>query len=289
MTFRPMLAVAAPAIETLRYPLLASPKLDGIRCVIRDGLPVTRNLKPVPNKHIAATLKSAPEGLDGELIVGAPVGADVMNRTASGVMSAEGSPAFSFHVFDCVAEGSFSRRLARAGFAADMLGHPFTAVTHTLVRDAASLGVFEESCVTQGYEGVMLRDPEGPYKLGRSTAREGFLLKLKRFQDAEATIVGFVERFHNGNEARINALGLTERSTHKAHKTPTGTLGALVLQQGDVRFEVGTGFDDALRHQLWAERESLPGRCVKFKFQQLTPDGVPRFPVFLGFRSAADL
>jgi hypothetical protein len=73
----------------------------------------------------------------------------------------------------------------------------------------------------------MLRDPNGPYKFGRSTRKEGYLLKLKRFCDSEAEVIGVVELMHNGNEAKTNALGRTERSTRKAGKTGMGVLGAL--------------------------------------------------------------
>jgi DNA ligase-1 len=87
MTFKPMLA--SPAPETIKFPVLASPKLDGIRCIIRDGVAVSRNLKPIPNVYIQKSLAGLPP-LDGELIVGPPVGNDVWNRSNSGVMSRDG-------------------------------------------------------------------------------------------------------------------------------------------------------------------------------------------------------
>lgn len=302
MTFRPMLACKAPDLTALRYPLLASPKLDGIRCIMQGGVPVSRNLKPIPNRHIAAALRGLPDGLDGELIVGACNGHDVMNRTASGVMSADGEPDFTYHVFDWVAEGRrFADRLECARIAVELSGGPLSLVVHEQVTDAQQLAKFEQECVAGLFEGVMLRDPNGPYKFGRSTVREGYLLKVKRFEDAEAVVADSIERFHNANEAKVNALGLTERSTHKANKIGTNTLGALVCNFSSwasgatlatvraVQFELGTGFDDAQRQALWLARDTLPGKLVKFKYQALTPDGVPRFPVFLGFRDGADL
>ena len=45
-----------------------------------------------------------------------------------------------------------------------------------------------------GYEGLMLRDPNGVYKFGRSTVKENILLKVKDFMDDEAEIISFREK-----------------------------------------------------------------------------------------------
>src|SRR5690606_8348078 len=85
-------------------------------------------------------------------------------------------------------------------------------VPHRLINNEAELLDYERVTVDAGFEGLILRDPNGPYKYGRSTAREGWMLKLKRFKDSEAEVIGVEEEMHNGNEAKVNALGLTERS-----------------------------------------------------------------------------
>ena len=47
--FKPMLSASVEDVKTLRLPLLGSPKLDGIRAMVRDGVLVSRNMKPIPN------------------------------------------------------------------------------------------------------------------------------------------------------------------------------------------------------------------------------------------------
>ena len=120
--------------------------------------------------------------------------------------------------------------------------------------------------------------------------------------DAEAVVVGVEELMHNENEAEMSQLGLQKRSSHKDGKVPSGKLGALVCvpysgeydiarMQGSQperiipRFRIGTGFDDATRHLLWAQREELFGRIVKYKSMQHGTLDAPRHPVFLGFRA----
>lgn len=293
--FKPMLSGKFDA-RTQRYPVLVSPKLDGIRCIVRDGVAYSRNMKPIPNRHVQTCLAGL-NNLDGELICGEPVGGDVWNRSQSGVMSEDGQPDFTFHVFDYVPSSPgepFSLRLEAAALWVDVHAHgaslPVELVPHALVQTADELDALEAHFVGLGYEGVMLRDPAGPYKFGRSTAREGYLLKLKRFDDAEAVVVGTVEQMHNGNAATRDELGRVKRSHARSGKTGNNVLGALVCTTNRdtsapiiTTFEIGTGFTAAQRADLWGS--SPIGRVVKFKHQGLTPDGVPRFPVFLGFRS----
>lgn len=66
MTFKPMLAATVVDRTKLRFPFLASPKLDGIRCIVLDGQVLSRSLKPIRNKFIVKQLQGLPN-LDGEL------------------------------------------------------------------------------------------------------------------------------------------------------------------------------------------------------------------------------
>ena len=69
--FKPMLAGKAPDdLRNLTYPVLASPKLDGIRCIIRGGMATARSLKVIPNTWAREQLRGIPDGIDGELIGG---------------------------------------------------------------------------------------------------------------------------------------------------------------------------------------------------------------------------
>ena len=86
--FKPMLATDA-VLEKLRFPLLASPKLDGVRAIVRDGVVYSRSNKPIPNVFVQETFKGL-DHADGELIVGLPTAKDCMQATMSGVMSKNG-------------------------------------------------------------------------------------------------------------------------------------------------------------------------------------------------------
>ena len=61
----------------------------------------------------------------------------------------------------------------------------------------------------------------------------------------------------------------------------TGRLGALVCElKNGTRFKVGTGFTDAQR-----QKPPRVGSKICFGYFELSKDGVPRFPTFLGMRA----
>lgn len=287
--FKPMLADPAN-LELIQWPVFASPKLDGVRAIVRDGVVLSRALKPIPNKHVQKLFKHL-EHFDGELIVGSPRSPDVLRATTSGVMRVEGEPDVSFHVFDHIEDPTdyYLSRLDKVAKHPKGKMNRVTVVEQDIIQTPERLLSFEEKMLGLGYEGVMLRRPDAQYKFGRSTAREGYLLKLKRFHDAEFEIVGFEEEMFNANEATTSELGRTKRSSHKANKVPKGRLGALVLKYGDTTFNCGTGFNDAERETFWAHRDELVGRFAKIKYFAHGIKDVPKLTSFLGIRDPRDV
>lgn len=283
--FKPMLADPHDD-NLLRFPLLASPKLDGVRAIVRDGVVLSRSLKPIPNKHVQVRFGHL-EHFDGELIVGPSNAPDVLRTTVSGVMKGEGSPDVRYHVFDHVEHPALSYETRSSFLQSD--GTRVFVVQQEKITSPCELRKYEEDILAQGYEGVMLRDPQGHYKFGRSTAREGLLLKVKRFHDAEFEIVGFEERMHNANEATTNELGRTKRSSHKENKHGRGDLGALILKYGDTTFNCGTGFSDEERGLIWANQDNYLGKLAKIKYFAYGIKDAPKLPSYLGIRDPRDL
>jgi len=283
---KPLLAATVESIHALRYPLLASHKLDGIRALVMNGCVMSRSMKPIPNMHVQ-DLFGKLNYFDGELIVGPANANDVYRQTSSGVMSRDGTPKVVYHVFDhlWLLNDHYYRRFAEV-YAPDDL--PVEIVMQELVANPEELLDFEAESINLGYEGVMLRDPNGRYKQGRSTLNESILLKLKRFADDEGVCVGFEELMHNANEAKLNELGYTERSSHKANQVPTGRLGSLIVEWRERVFHIGTGFTDAQREEIWANRTKYEHQLVKFKYLPVGVKDLPRHPVFMGWRSAID-
>ena len=293
LNFKPMLASQIDDLSSVKYPVYASYKLDGIRAIIYRGVAYSRSLKPIPNKSIqewAMQNKESLEGLDGEFIVGEPNTEEVFRETTSFVMSHDKVGKFSFYVFDILPECPEQPYNARKGILEGLsLPGNTKVLQQTLIASKDDLEAFRSNAVEQGYEGAMIKAPEGKYKYGRSSVKEGLLLKLKLFKDEEFKIVGFECKYHNANEAKTNELGRTARSTSKEGMIPVDTLGVLYLSTKDgVEFGCGSGFDDATRKELWGQRETLVGKYATVKYFDQGGYDVPRFPVFKSLRNEID-
>lgn len=290
---KPLLASEAP--EDIKFPVLASSKLDGIRAIATTEGPQSRSGKLIPNLHVQTLFKQHPNliGLDGELIVGPPNAKDVFRVTTSAVMSIKGEPDFRYYVFDHVGIETkpFTERYAALLKMAQNLILPswVVLVDQTLINNRSQLNKIEETYVSQGYEGLIIRSPTAQYKHGRSSAKEGILLKVRRFKDSEAVIVGYTEEMENQNEATRDAFGRTERSSHKDNLVGKGALGAWVVKDGDKEFQIGTGYTRKDRELFWEIRESCLGKIIKYRFFEVGVKDLPRFPVFQGFRDPLDM
>jgi DNA ligase-1 len=294
--FKPNLAATLTKPELIKFPVYCSPKIDGIRCVVFGGVAYSRSLKPVPNKHVQAFFDrhaDVLDGLDGELVVGSKTGPNCMQNSMA-VMRRDGDPNFCFYVFDVYdPRAEYEERLtiletAMQHFMSD--DHRINLVGQHLANNADDLATLEAQFLERGYEGLMIRRPDSLYKFGRSTEREGGLVKVKRFVDAEARVIGFVEEMENTNEAKRDALGNVDRSTAKAGLVGKGTLGALVVRDEQGReFNVGTGFKAIERAYMWEYRETLLGKHVTYKYFDHGIKEAPRHPVFKAFRAPEDM
>jgi DNA ligase len=166
-----------------------------------------------------------------------------------------------FAIFDVPqANGGFRARLTQAGdwFAAHPSAYAFI-IPQLPVRDQTHLQQELERIDRLGGEGLIVRQPDVLYTAGRSAE----ILKVKPYQDAEATVL-----------AQLPGEGRN-----------AGRLGALLVELEDgTRFRIGSGFSDA-------ERDFPPpvGALITFKYFGSYQSGIPRFPSFLRIRSDRDL
>lgn len=284
--FQPMLACSdLPELTDIVGPKLVSTKYDGIRCSVHE-IPMTRKLKRIANDHVFDILRAMPiHGFDGELIAGDPRGEDCINRATSAFNKKAGEPDWTYYVFDDFSNPLLTYTARNTQLAARIraIAHPrIVHVEQTMMESPTAIHHYAKALAEAGYEGAILRDPNSTYKFGRSTMKEGYLLKYKHFTDSEAAITGFKELMINDNALEEDERGYAKRSTAKDGKIPADTLGALVcvyLPTG-AQFEIGTGFDQKTRDALWAARDTLPGKLVNFRYQNITPAGKPRFPSF---------
>jgi DNA ligase-1 len=295
--FKPMLAFSKlPNFSLMKFPVLVSPKLDGIRASMQEGHLVSRSLKPIPNENVQKMFEKLPDGSDGELIQGNPTD-EPFRRTTSIVMSSD-KPAdgIKLYVFDRFAPSAigFETRYVNITQNSTYFTPNVVIVPHIPVANLEELELAEKEFLERGYEGLMIRSLTGPYKQGRSTEAEGYLMKVKRFEDAEARIDSYYEEQANENTAFTNELGRTARSTHKAGMVAKNRLGGFHVtgvggRYDGVQFDVASGaMTHSMRKLLWEDRRKV-GSLITFKFFPSGGDTKPRHPIFKGFRDERDL
>lgn len=293
---KPMLSGKAD-LKKLRYPTWGSLKLDGVRSTVKDYGLLSRSLKPIPNQHTQNRFRKLGDGLDGELIVGAPNVPEVFSLTQSSVMTKHGTPDVNYYLFDLwnmpgVAYHERYEQL-RDIVVVQQEHYPLYLLEQYPLRNEKEVLAFEEWAVNNGYEGIMLRDPDGVYKFGRSTTNEGILLKFKRWEDSEAVVLRVIEAQHNENEGFIDERGYTKRSSHKDNKRPAGWMGALEVRDihNGKEFEIGMfkGLTREERVQWWVERDDRVGRIVTYKYIPYGDYEKPRIAVYKGLRDPRDM
>lgn len=290
---RPLLSCEVP-LDKVKFPIYVSTKFDGIRALVIDGVVYSRSLKPIRNEYIQKLFgKEEYQGFDGELIVGDIYAKDVFQKTTSGVMSTDGFPDVKFHVFDLwnLPDTDYE---SRQRILQDLLlqDETMSSIVYTMIHKCYTvedLNFFLNHEERLGGEGLIGRNPKGMYKYGRSTPKEQFSMKFKFFVDSEFEVIGFEELHKNTNEQVINELGYAKRSTHKKNQIPMNTLGSLVLKFGDTTFNVGTGFTDALRDEIWFNQEKYLGKLASIRYMSVGQAILPRLPSFQGFRDKDDM
>lgn len=270
-------------------------KIDGIRALMIGGNLLTRKFKLVPNVFIREALAALPDGADGELVIG-----NNFQASTSAIMSTGGEPEnVKLMWFDYVKDSLTTpyedrmRDLQRAFEERTFTnGVEVKILLPKVMTSADEFFEYVKQIRDSGGEGAMLRAMTGPYKCGRSSYREGYLLKYKFLEDSEAEVIGFVEKMHNANEADSDEFGNIKRSKCKEGMVPAGTLGALVVRDcySGAEFEIGVfkGLKDDDKLQIWNNRKTVLGWVVKYTYQGVGVKDLPRIPVFHGWRDALD-
>lgn len=273
----------------LSYPVLVQPKLDGVRCLIIQGVAYSRNNKPIRNKQIQLLCKQLPRWTHDVVFDGEWYAHGLnFNQIQSIVMDEDDlmTEAFHFECWDVLPLFQWQKKqsdtpyVTRFNNVGKMMARLKAADTtqelavsqwfrrleqNHYIGNPLILGQLYMKLLADGYEGVMIKNVNGHYKWGRCTVKENNLLKYKPVFDVDAPIV------------RV------EQGTGKWK----GCVGALIVRlPGGKEVAAGPGrgvMEDVLR-LLWKRRKQLVGRTLEVYHAGVTADGSLRFPKFRALR-----
>lgn len=267
--------------EIVEGGVFISPKLDGYRCIaVCDNGSVSlysRNGSIYSNfPTIIETLERVSEGmsyvLDGEIMSD---DFSSMQKTAFASQRRTSVGDVNYHVFGYIEynewiTGNFVMSTTER---VNELDHLFEDLVMNIddniiqvdqihATDVATCRKYETEFIQEGYEGAMVLPDDIPYYKGKKSNK---LLKFKIMKSMECVVVGMYE----GNDKY------------------KGMMGGLNLHQDDGKeCDVGSGFTDEDRDYVWKNKDKILGRLVEIKYQELTDDGIMRFPIFLRYRDS---
>ena len=147
---------------------------------------------------------------------------------------------------------------------------PIVLTKQYLIKSEEKIFEYYDQLVSDEAEGIMIRAPNIPY----IPRRTRFLLKLKPEEEGECMIDG-------GAWGHIPGKGQFEGML--------GSFNCILIQDGvltDKRFNVG-GMIKSIRMNYNKPKSEFfhpDGTIITFKYTEMTPDGIPRFPRYKGIR-----
>jgi DNA ligase-1 len=296
-TFRPMLAPNEEIdIKSLKFPLLASYKLDGIRCIFKDGQMYSRALKQFPNIKLRERFeglnkfcKAKDIILDGELLAKSLEFNELsgLTRQLDKVLPFD----LYFYCFDAIFNKDFmmsfrTRTTFLDALVAEIYHSQFKIVKQWSILRVEDINPLYENALAWGCDGLILRDLNGRYKFGRGTIKEGLIYKMKPFQTFDSKIIDVLQGtiVNPKAEKTINELGYSRTSKLKEDRLPSGRASDFVVKYKGKELKVSIVMTQEEKEEVWKNKEKYIDRLIEYKGMLVGAKDLPRHPIFLRFR-----
>jgi DNA ligase-1 len=291
--FKPMLCPNETIdIKTLKYPLLVSYKLDGIRCIFRNGEMTSRALKQFPNVQLRKRFEGLNKVcnlknivLDGELLSKSLTFNELSGLTRQ--LDKELPDDLYFYCFDIVHKEQFYIPFQVRIVNLHELEAPYVKIVkQKLLQTVEEVNDYYQEALDWGCDGLILRDPNGKYKFGRGTIKEGLIYKMKPFQTFDAKIISVIQatEVREGAEKKINELGRSVTSKKKDDRILIEKASAFTVLYEEKELKVTIAMTDEEKEEVWKNKEQYIGRMIEYKGMLVGAKDLPRHPIFLRFR-----
>jgi DNA ligase-1 len=292
-------------LKNMPLPLIVSYKLDGIRCVFKDGEMLSCSLKHFPNvqlrkrfDHLAKLSKQKNIILDGELLAKSLTFNELSGLVRQ--LDKEIPNDLKFYCFDCVINENYEKPFAdRINDIVSICELQYTLnnelkyieiLEQNPMTDYEEINIKFEKALAWGCDGVILRNPNGRYKCGRGTVKEGLIYKLKPFVTLDAKIIDILEGtvVREGAEKTTNELGYSRTSKLKEDRIPSGRACDFVVLYKGIRLKVSIAATDEEKTEYWQRKEHYIGTTIEYKGMLVGSKDLPRHPGFIRFRPDKD-
>ena len=158
------------------------------------------------------------------------------------------------------------------------------------VHSAKEVETYFEEVLSQGYEGLILRDPKSLYKCGRFTVKEGGMFKCKPVLDFDGKITGVVQstEVNENVEKKTNELGRSVTSKKLSERHTIEKASAFWVKYEGKPLKAVLAMSDEEKIEVWKNKEKYIGQWITYKGMLVGAKDVPRHPVFVRFREPKD-
>jgi DNA ligase-1 len=305
--FSPMLYPnEAVGYEIVTKPMMASYKLDGMRCIFKNGEMLSRQFKPILNKQLNERFEPLKklsleyhEIYDGELYSHEIDFQGIMHYCRTEDLGDEPLPeSINFYCFDCLSGELFElakNESARCRYELieemkEMDIPHFVALEQRIVSTPEETKKMFEEAISKGFEGLILKNPMSTYKFGRISVPSGDGYKFKPYQTFDGRIVG-VEQATEVDptvERKVGELGYHKTSRKKGDRIPIEKASAFRVRYEDREVKVSLAMTDEEKEKIWREKDSYTGKYIEYKGMLVGAKDLPRHPVFIRFREDKD-
>ena len=268
----PMLASAYSANKQ-KYPVMVQPKIDGFRCIAtlnknkvkllsrnnveyKGFATLKTNLSDYFNQLKKHNIETTNLYLDGELYIDSIPFEELSGLIKRGQYNADVDHPMNYLVFDCFYSDNLTLSFSERNQLLEKVGNykNIVLIETEIINTEAELKKKFKQYMKDGYEGIMVRDMNGPYEISK---RSKYLKKYKEFVDSEFEIVGFEE----------------------AEGTDKGTVIWVCITPSGETFNVRPKGTREYRATLLKNAKKYIGKKLTVIYQALSESGVPRFPV----------
>lgn len=281
---------------------MVSNKMDGHRWLFIDGELKSRKFKPMPNhrlemrfKQIADYSKRTGIILDGEIYSHAlsfqEIGHFLRTIDTGNEEIPDSIKFYCFEAFDPSRPNLTAKeRYELIKNASNEMNGVFVVVEQKILDNPTDIEKEFKKAIEDGYEGLMLKNPDSEYKFGRFTFKSGDAYKLKKFVTTDGKIVGVEQatKVKDSAEKKTDAFGKSVTSKKKDDRIPIDKAASFIVEFDSTTVKVPIAMTDEEKEEVWKNRDSYLGRWIEYKYQEEGMDKKPRIPIFLRYREDKD-
>jgi len=306
--FSPMLFPnESVSYDQITKPMMASNKLDGMRCIFKNGKMLSRQFKEIQNKQLNERFQSLKEVtkdgkyiFDGELYSHELNFQEIMHYCRTDDLKDDPLPeSINFYCFDVLynmenTRPAIERYADLVDFHHDLIDKQATLnrwdFSHFIILEQRTVSTPEEvkqmfeEAIAAGFEGLILKAPDSEYKYGRISIASGDGAKFKPYQTFDAKIIGVEQatKVDPTVERKVGELGYHKTSQKKGDRILIEKASAFRVPYDGKEVKVSLGLSDSEKEEIWQNRDKYVGKWIEYSAMLVGAKDLPRHPVFKG-------